>query len=234
VSSRPKQAYKNIRMKENDKFHYNESEMEELAKQLSKPDGENGILTGERMNLSNGNMILRTIDLLQVSEGQNILEVGPGNGAHVQDLCSKANNLHYFGIDISQTMIREAQKRNPQPHIHFQLSDGITVPFTDHYFDRVFSVNTLYFWEDPIGYAKELYRVLKPGGKLCLAFAPKAFMQHLPFTSYGFRLYETEEAGQLLEQAGFIVTGVSEETDQTRSVTGDVVERPIVIMSAGK
>ncbi|WP_192348554.1 methyltransferase domain-containing protein [Algoriphagus sp. Y33] len=55
-------------------------------------------------------------------------------------------------------------------------------------FDKVFTVNAIYFWSDPVVLAREIYRVLKPDGRLVVAFAGRDFMKKLPFTDFVFLL----------------------------------------------
>ena len=37
-------------------------------------------------------------------------------------------------------------------------------------FDKVYTVHTLYFWPQPLNYAREIARVSKPGGRFVLGF----------------------------------------------------------------
>lgn len=217
---------------------WTEEELKEVASQLSLPKGEAGIKTGERMALSNENMITRTIESLQLSTGDKVLEIGPGNGSHVGQLMEKAIGLHYTGTDISVTMVEEAGKINAplisSGAVSFELSDGEHLDFPADTFQKIFTVNTLYFWKDPKAYAAEIYKVLKPGGRCCIAIADKGFMEQLPFTKWEFQLYTAQTLSQLLEETGFHILEVIEEKDHTQSNLGIPVQRDIVIVAAGK
>src|SRR5690606_9635685 len=106
--------------------------------------------------------------------------------------------------------------------VNFLLTDGLALPFADMSFDRIVTVNTLYFWENPLAYACEIHRVLKSdGGVFCLAFVEGEFMKNLPFASYGFELYDRKMAENLLENAGFTIKGSVTETETIRSNTGE-------------
>ncbi|GAB4000442.1 hypothetical protein GCM10028807_53420 [Spirosoma daeguense] len=215
-----------------------EEDLKGLASQLGKPTGEMGITTGERMNISNGNMIQRTIDTLAVQPNENVLEIGPGNGNHIKPIVEIAG-VKYTGSDISETMIQEAQRLNATSVVAgnatFAIADGISLDFAADSFDAIFTVNTLYFWQQPLSFAQEIYRVLRPGGRFCLAFAHQDFMINLPFTKYGFTLYTSAKAVELLQGAQFLVQDVVEETELVPfNSTGDRVERGIVIVVATK
>ncbi|CAG5016680.1 hypothetical protein DYBT9275_05607 [Dyadobacter sp. CECT 9275] len=217
---------------------WTESDLKEVARQLSNPEGDAGVKTGALMQVNNANMIQSTIMCLNMDDGDTVLEIGPGNAAHLKFLLSQADGLIYTGADISATMVQEAQWLN-QDHIlageaSFRLTDGVTLPFPDHSFDKVFTVNTLYFWAEPLIYAKEIYRILKSGGLFGLTFADQDFMKDLPFTKYGFQLYSQEMAVGLLEKAGFEIESIIQQNENITGNQGMKVSRDFMIVLAGK
>ncbi|MBO9676572.1 MAG: class I SAM-dependent methyltransferase [Sphingobacteriaceae bacterium] len=215
---------------------YSEEDLKNIAKQLSCPEGEHGIKTGEMMHASNLGMTSSAIDALNLQNNDTVLEIGHGNGGHIAQLLSKAENLTYYGADISETIIAEAEKINQyfvdKGIIHFELTDGDTLPFENNQFDKIFSVNTIYFWNNPKRYLNEIKRVLRPNGIFVLCFADKTFMQDLPFTSYGFTLYEVEKVQELLESAGFKIKNTIQKTEQLKSKTGEQVQRAYHVVVA--
>jgi len=215
---------------------HTEEDLKNIAKQLSCPAGEHGIKTGEMMHASNLGMISSAIDALNLQNNDSILEIGHGNGGHIAQLLSKAENLRYFGADISATMIAEAKKINAEllnkGQIHFQLTNGIHLPFADEQFDKAFTVNTIYFWENPLEYLKEIRNILTPAGIFSLGFADKTFMQNLPFTAYGFTLYDVETVTELFEKAGFAIKNTLNKIEQIQSKTGEQMERAYHIVVA--
>lgn len=212
-----------------------ETELEALAAQLRRPDGDDGLKVAEMMNATNANIISRTIELLDVSDSYNVLEIGPGNGRHVRDLMLLADNLAYTGIDISETMVAEASAAYADVrNISFRITDGKTISFADNSFDKIFTVNTIYFWEEPEAYLKEIWRVLKPGGTLCIGFIPERVMQKIPFAKYGFHLYSEVMVRELLEHSGFTISSEITEKELITGSTGQQIEREFVVTSAKK
>ncbi|MEH3115332.1 class I SAM-dependent methyltransferase [Pedobacter terrae] len=215
---------------------HSEADLKNIAKQLSCPEGEHGVKTGEMMQASNIGMTSSAINALDLQKNETVLEIGAGNGGHIAQLLSQAENLHYFGADISATIIAEAEKINrdliPAGKVHFKLSDGITLPFDENRFDKIFTVNTIYFWQNPGKYLAEIKRTLKLNGTLVICFADKTFMQTLPFTPYGFKLYEVEEVKELLKNIGFTVVNILSKTEQIKSKTGEQVERKYHVVVA--
>ncbi|WP_306350886.1 class I SAM-dependent methyltransferase [Flavobacterium sp. '19STA2R22 D10 B1'] len=217
---------------------FSETELKEIARQLSCPDGENGIKTGERMDTANGNMTHRAIETLSIASNQQILEIGPGNGSHLAQLLNKAHNLHYTGIDISKTMVDEASRINAEQiqtgTATFLLTDGLHLNFKEESFDRVFTVNTVYFWGNPTEYIAEIYRILKTDGLFNLAFVQQHSMEKLPFTQYGFQLYTIEKATNLLKSASFSIQNITNETEELINNMESKIERDFVIITARK
>lgn len=90
-----------------------------------------------------------------------------------------------YGVDISPTMIDLARKYNQDlPNLKFIVNDGKSIPFPSNYFDLVYSV--LVFQHLPKGiaelYLSEIWRVLKPSGKLWLQVprTPMVTRPHFP------------------------------------------------------
>ncbi|GGH12787.1 methyltransferase [Pedobacter zeae] len=215
---------------------YSEEDLKIIAKQLSCPDGEHGIKTGEMMHASNLGMTISAIDALNLQNNDTVLEIGHGNGGHIAQLLSKAEKLKYYGADISKTIIAEAAKINQdfvnEGIVHFELTNGDTLPFESNLFDKIFTVNTIYFWRNPEHYLNEIKRVLKPDGIFSLCFADKTFMQNLPFTSYGFTLYEAEKVQELLDSASFKIKNAIRKTEQLKTKTGEQVQRAYHVVVA--
>jgi len=217
----------------------NESDLKELAGQLGCPNGEKGVKTAENMAVNNGHMIALAISAMDAGPNDVILEIGPGNAAHVKNILSPNRDILYYGVDISPLMISEANKLNHATvsagRADFSLSDGEKLNFATGFFSKVFTVNTLYFWKDPLAYTQEILRVLRPGGTLTLTFAARHFMETLPFTKYDFKLYSLADAENLLRKGGFEIGQVNLHQETVRSnAAGMRVEREVTIITAIK
>ncbi len=179
----------------------------QLGKQLSNPTGFGGRIVGRLMNISNVKMYELTYAHLDLQSNQQVLEIGFGNGAFIQQVVARIQSGHYVGIDISPTMVKAACSRNlaaiASGKVELHLADAAQLPFPDRTFDRIFSINTLYFWPDPDLVLSEIHRVLKPGGRMALTISPKSSMESASFTKDHFRLYTSEEVQQLLLSNGF-------------------------------
>ena len=211
-----------------------DNQLQDLACQLRCPNGNDGIKAGEMMNHTNSNIINKTIISLDIKVHDSLLEIGPGNGAHVKNI--EANNtITYIGIDISVTMIAEAARINSGlANATFQLTDADSISFVENQFDKIFTVNTIYFWNDPQGYTNQIAHVLKPGGLVAIGFIPKSTIRHIPFAKFGFTLYDIDTVISLLQNAGLVIVSKNIETEMVTSNSGVQIEREFVIITATK
>jgi ubiquinone/menaquinone biosynthesis C-methylase UbiE len=213
----------------------NNSEQAELAAQLRCPSGDKGINIAQNMDITNARMIERAIESLKLNDHDRVLEIGPGNGGHVWKILEKAAGIYYQGADISETMIAEAEKLNEGvANVFFRLTDGKTIPFEDEKFHKIFTTNTIYFWEKPKEYAQEINRVLKTGETLSIGFIPKRVMQHIPFAQHGFTLYDEDTLKEVLTSAGFEVIATITEKETITGPHGEDIEREFTIVTARK
>lgn len=208
-----------------------------LAQNLAHPQGEKGIEIGEMMNETNIGMTLESIKTLLIEDNEHILEIGHGNAGHVRNILNKAIDVKYTGIDISETMHHEAIKLNKdfENQAEFVLYEGTELPFEDKTFDKIFTVNTVYFWEKPTDFLNEIYRVLKDSGTFVLTFGQRDFMEKLPFTQFGFTLYNTDEMEETVSKSYFKRMKISERQEEVKSKTGEeTITRNYTILTIKK
>lgn len=206
-----------------------QEELQAIASQLKHPTGEKGIEMGNMMNETNINMTRHSIQNLHIESGNTILELGHGNAGHVAFIFDQAENIKYYGLEMSELMFQEARQINrnfvSQKQAFFSIYDGTEIPFEDNLFNKVFTVNTIYFWQEPEKLLSEIYRVLQPKGILCITFAEESFMKQLPFTQFEFELYSTEKAEKLIEKTSFKIINKETLTEKVKSKTGELVDR---------
>lgn len=208
-----------------------------LAQNLANPQGEKGIEIGEMMNATNIGMTLESIKTLLIEDNEAVLEIGHGNADHVKSIVNKAQNIHYTGIDISETMHYEAKRLNEEfkNQAEFVLYEGKKLPFEDKTFDKIFTVNTVYFWEEPVDFLNEIHRVLKDNGTFVLTFGQRNFMEKLPFTQFDFTLYNTDEMEQTVSKSHFKRMKISEKEEEVKSKTGnETITRNYTVLTIKK
>jgi ubiquinone/menaquinone biosynthesis C-methylase UbiE len=170
-------------------------------------------------------MISETINSLGLGMNDIVLEIGHGNGKHIHSLMKSSSNLLYYGLDISELMHKEAKyccdELGLAESTEFVLYNGLIIPFPKEKFKKIFTVNTLYFWEKPVLFLNEMHRVLAPAGKLSIAFVTKKTMAELAFTNYGFYKYSQEDFHALIQESEFDSYGLTSYNEEIEGKLGD-------------
>lgn len=178
-----------------------------FAKQLRKPTGNIGKHVGNVMNDINLFMNTFTFNCMNISNNDKILEIGFGNGSFIRTILGKANNISYRGVELSKTMLEEATIVN-QSYINdgvveLKLANVYDMPFENEFFDKVVTVNTIYFFEDIEIAIKEIYRVLAKGGILCISMRSKEKFQNVSFAKYFPNIFDYKELENILKNNRF-------------------------------
>ncbi len=101
------------------------------------------------------------------------LEIGSGPGYVGLEWLKKTDGTQLKGLDISTDMV-EVAKRNAKEYgfenrVEYVISNADKMPFVNNTFDCVFSTSSLHEWSRPENVCNEIFRVLKPSGKFCIA-----------------------------------------------------------------
>lgn len=103
---------------------------------------------------------------------QNMLDVGCGIGGSTLYLAEKFG-CQGTGITLSPVQASRATARSVEAgldgRVSFAVANALAMPFEDHTFDLVWSLESGEHMPDKAKFLEECYRVLKPGGKLILA-----------------------------------------------------------------
>ena len=102
----------------------------------------------------------------QLAPGSNVLEVAPGPGYLAIEL-SKLGAFRVVGLDISKTFvaIASANGRDAGASVEFVHGNASDMPFGAESFDLIVCRAAFKNFAEPVQAIREMYRVLKPGGK---------------------------------------------------------------------
>ncbi|MEZ5042804.1 MAG: methyltransferase domain-containing protein [Saprospiraceae bacterium] len=156
--------------------------------------------------------------LLQLKEGDVVLDLACGQGRHLIELGTKGN-FKLFGLDRSRYLIQRgksiAQKKGLS--INFKEGDARKLPYATDTFDAVTILgNSFGYFEtldDDIKILKEIFRVLKPAGKILLDIADGA---HL-------RDHYTSRSWEWIDKKHFVCRERSLAADNHRLISREVI-----------
>lgn len=102
-----------------------------------------------------------------------LLEVPVGTGVLTMPVYRTLPDADITCLDYSPDMMAKAQRRAQSmglSQVSFRQGDVGALPFADHSFDLVLSLNGFHAFPDKAAAFRETYRVLKPGGIFCGCF----------------------------------------------------------------
>jgi cyclopropane fatty-acyl-phospholipid synthase-like methyltransferase len=155
------------------------------------------ILAGRGSNLARNRW---TVDRLDPTSGDRVLEIGCGPGIALGLLLSRAR-VTAVGVDHSKLMIANAGRRNAKAvkagRLKLIVGTIDDIPADQAPFNKAFSINVIQF-VDQEAFAARIHGLLKPGGTLATTYQPR----HAKATRAD-ALKMAEKLTALLDRAGF-------------------------------
>ena len=147
-------------------------------------------------------------NLIDLSEGDVVLDVACGNGTLLRELSQKAK-IQANGIDISENMIHAAKTR--YPNMNFEVRPCYPLKWGDESVDVITVCCALHHFDNPQGFVNECKRVLNKNGAMYIAdpnfgavlrFFANKFWFH--FSKSGdVKIYSKKELEVLFYNSGF-------------------------------
>jgi len=177
-----------------------------ISKQYKKPTGLMGMIATKVMNKQNQRLYKCILNNINLEMNNTILDIGFGNGFLINEFLKTNIPLKIHGIDISNDMVKHVSIRHKNKIQNGDLTLSCQsiekTNFEDNSFDRIFTVNTLYFWNDYPKCFTEIKRILKPNGVFLNVFYSKVFMDTLPLADYEFNKFTLDEIKEMTIQNG--------------------------------
>ena len=112
------------------------------------------------------------IALLNIKEAELVLDVAAGTGEPGLTIAGIASKGNVTGTDVSENMLAIAREHAAQQGLtnyHTVPADISALPFPDNQFTAISCRMGFMFFPDMALAAREMYRVLKPGGRIATA-----------------------------------------------------------------
>lgn len=172
------------------------------------PEGETGEAMLLRMNEHHKPLRDWGFSFIDWRPGMEILDIGCGGGAAIQEMLKLSEGSIVKGIDHSYKSVEMSVKLNAKAIAYERCSikiyDVMKMPYIDNAYDLVTAIETMYFWENPVVAFGHVKRVLKPGGEFvilneaCDPAAAEGTDYKTPMT-----IYTEDEIKSMMEEAGF-------------------------------
>jgi ubiquinone/menaquinone biosynthesis C-methylase UbiE len=177
-----------------------------IISQFRHPRGPVGAIVGWLMAIKNRPRNAWLVELVDPQPQDRILEIGFGPGATLAVLARRAADGYVAGVDHSDTMVRQAQRRNKAAaangRIDIRLGSAASLPFADGTFDKVCASNAHLFPDDEGVALREINRVLRLGGSITIALQPRWAKSEEEIKAIASELEDH------LRTAGFVTAGV--------------------------
>lgn len=113
----------------------------------------------------------RSLDLLALSSGEHVLEVGCGSGVFLPMLAEAVGDSgRVVGLDRAPAFVEQARHRTRgSTCIQVDEADAYALPYVDSSFDAAHCDRVLMHLDDPSAALAEMRRVVRPGGRVVVA-----------------------------------------------------------------
>ncbi len=153
----------------------------------------------------------KVISLLNIQPNVHLLDIGCGTGWAVGQAANLVDGKGlFYGVDLSPKMIEKAKSNfSGKDNFRFLQANSESIPLEDNFFDIIICNNSFHHYLHPDKALKEMYRLLKSGGKLYLLdpLADLWFVKYIDVIKKWtepehVKVYSTKEFQQLFKQAG--------------------------------
>ena len=185
-----------------------------VSDNFRNPNGIGGIVSTKIMNIMNQRQYKAVLDNINMENGNTILDIGFGNGYLIQKLFKKNNSIKICGIEISPDMIKKASKKFSvlinNGKLKISLENINKTSFENETFDKICTVNTIYFWDNPEKCFAEIKRIIKSNGIFLNLIYTKEYLEKTIFSKYGFRKYTLDDIIKITEKNGMQIIEIIE------------------------
>lgn len=109
----------------------------------------------------------QVIAAMRLRPGERVLDLGCGNGWATRLLAQTNAGVQAIGVDAAPKMVARAEALHSLTiRARYEVGTFEKLDFKDSHFDRVFSMEALYYASDLGQALRECFRVLKPGGSV--------------------------------------------------------------------
>ena len=160
------------------------------------------------MNRGHKSIYENVAKVLKLQPEDNLLEVACGNGHFIKNYASHVHSV--TGLDLSDLCVKLAAKKNKERILagsaEFVQGEATQLPWEDNKFSVATSMASFMMFTKPLESLKEMYRVLRPGGRVVVGIEWNAEDEKdhsKEIKKYGMQLWAENDVRNMLKEAGF-------------------------------
>jgi len=173
---------------------------------------------------------MESLEAFPFDEGDKVLDLGCGSGSITAEIAAKVPSGLVIGLDISAAMLAYAKDHYPASNVIYMQGDARELPFVEE-FDKIVALLSLNWINEQEQALNSLYTALKPSGKAIITrpgkqpsnLGPVAqalvktdrWAPYFPNFEQKRQYYSAEEYIVLLENAGFVIEKISQDSTYT-------------------
>lgn len=184
-----------------------------IAKQFGYPSGFGGAIVHFIMNKQNAQQYEAVLENIHIQPTEIVLDIGFGNGYLIKMLL-KHNPHRVYGVEVSPDMLNRVGSKLKhfisKGKLILCLANVNRLPYNDTFFDKISTVNTLYFWDDAEVCFAEIRRTLKPCGIFINVFYTKELLDKIHHTQYMYSKYSVSQVIEMTIKSGLKIKQIIE------------------------
>ena len=178
--------------------------------QFELPRGFIGRILLMSMNLGHKTIYKSVAKALELRAEDSLLDIACGNGHFIKNYASHVHNV--AGLDLSELCIKLATKKNKKRIVagsaEFVLGEATQLPWEDNKFSVATSMSCFLLFPKPVALEslREMYRVLRPGGRVVISIelnAEDGKDHSKDIKRCGIKLWTEDDMRNMLNEAGF-------------------------------
>jgi ubiquinone/menaquinone biosynthesis C-methylase UbiE len=172
------------------------------------PRGFAGRITAWFMEKGHRSIYENVAKVLKLQPEDDLAEVACGSGYFLKKYASHVRSV--AGIDLSELMVKLAIKKNKDRvatgTAEFVHGEASKLPWEDSKFSVVTTMGSFIGFSRPVDSLKEMYRVLRPGGRAVISIewhAEDGRDHTKEVKQWGMGLWTEEQVRAMMKEAGF-------------------------------
>jgi ubiquinone/menaquinone biosynthesis C-methylase UbiE len=185
-----------------------------VGKNFGNPNGIAGKIATFIMNIINQQQYNAVLQNMKLEQNNFVLDIGFGNGYFLKKLLKQNIPIKVFGIEISKDMLdittKKCSRNIDKGNLKLSLENIEKTAFAENTFDKIYTINTIYFWNNLEKSFAEIKRILKPNCLFFNVIYTEEYLDKIIYTKYNFKKYSVKEMENITKNNGMEIKKIVE------------------------